>query len=226
MCVTGMEAIALAGLAASAAGTVVNTSAQNSQARQVVRAREDAARREGARQNAYRDEAAAAYQNAQPQVMPTNEPQERQQAADARVAQIQQTTPTTGAAPSALPVGGPPQVQDELARRLRMAESDASNETRRRANLAAYDTTLFNRNLGIQRAGGQIDMLNNFSRGSANIFPGTLQTAENNVYARGLPIWGDLLGTAGRLGVMYGTSRPLTAPGALLGQHTGSYRGP
>lgn len=221
MCVPGVDPLTIAGLALSAGSGLMQAQQQNSQARSVVRAREDATRQEVARQQGYRDQAVSAYQAAQPQVLPTNEPQRRQEAADARYQEIQANRPTQGAAPTALPGSAPPEVQDEASRRLRMATQQADAEARRRSTLSAYDTTMFDRNIAATRAGGQVDMYNNFSRGSGAIFPGELQAAEYNAMRRGQSAFPTLLGLAGQGLTLYGSSRPLS--GSYLGGQPGGY---
>lgn len=204
-----MTALTIGGTVLGAAGQFMNARAQNKQAGQVVKAREQATLQEINRQNALRDQAVAAFDASKVNVMPTNEGADRDAAAAKRVDEYTVATPTIGSAPSALPGSAPAVVGDEITRKLRESSDLAGAEARRRAALTAYDDTGVARGFAQKRTGDEIGMYNNFSRGFASIFPSQLASAENNVYRKGLPMWGDLLGTAGRLATAYGSSRPV-----------------
>lgn len=211
----------LTGLALTAGSTVVNTIAAN----KVAAAREDVLAAERIRQGQLDKEAAALntqsqdrYQNA-----------EGQQTAKARDLSEFFTAPNTAgeandSAASVMPSDTSDITVREMAKQTGAAKDFTGEQAQRLATLRSFGDMLGDNARFQARDAGLIGQIGGFKRGSSNVTPLELDTA--NQKGAGLQLFGDLLAGAGSLATIYGLTRggatPLfgakaaaTAPGSL-----------
>lgn len=197
------EPVSLALLGTGLAATVGSTAMQSSAANQAASARNKALRQEMARQDAYRKQAAQAFDRSlASQEKPVQETQQSQIQQDRQasltnaVKAANEYAPTTGSAPT--------EVNTEIARKLHQALTAGRQTAAQLARLGSFDSNQFANRIALNEQANKIGLAADFARGSANVLPYELNAA--NQEGANLRGFGDILGAAGGLATSAGLS--------------------
>lgn len=183
------------GMALSAAGAMVNAKEQQSNQNRMVAARQDAAQAERIRQKAFQEENAPIFTG---QLEAQSRPQQDQALANAQTARQAdaQTAVADASSYGIVAPSAPGAISSNLSRVVQNAVDKARKQTAAGGNLAAWGDVGLNTKMGMSDAANKISMINDFSRGSANLLPFEQAVAERNAYKPPSGI-GDLLSLGG-----------------------------
>jgi membrane-associated HD superfamily phosphohydrolase len=219
MC-TGMEAIALAGMAASAAGTGYQAYSQNQAMEEQQEARKRQMEQELQRQQEYQQETSKALSAMLDQFEAPKQKQALENETERRQSDMAQAI--QGQDEVDVPISGnaPEVVRQDAAKSARDATQRAVDQSKLLGRLGAYGGVQQGNNILMNRTGNYMDQIGNFSRASSNLNQYEQQAAANSV-GQPFPI-GDILAGAGSAASMYGLSGGFGGGGSSSG---GAYGG-
>ncbi len=193
---------ALAATAASAYANNRSVKAQNA-------ARDNAIEAERTRQHGFQEEANKAVMGATQGFDPAKQEAQLQALQSTREAAMP-VVPAQTQGYQVPTASAPKEVSTDLGRKVSEALLSGKQAATRGAALKSFGDTELANNIALGRAGQDVGQLANYSHGSSNVLPMELQSAGNKGGNWGLA--GDVLGSLGKIGMLYGATRKKPAP--------------